>query len=130
MLTANVSKSRKVSSPLPNITFILNSLSKNGNTFFWMDFYVTYFTVTFTKTFFLKRLCEHAWKCLNILRRKCPLHGTTHLYSYTIIEKFRRKNSRKIQQSLKVINEVEDEIEVCGTYSSKDIVQLVFRAES
>ena len=31
---------------------------------------------------------------------------------------------------MKVINKVEDQIEVCDTYSSKDIVQLIFHVES
>ena len=48
------------------------------------------------------------------------------ILSFKALREFKKKKrmQNKIQRPLKVINEVEDESEVCGTYGSKDIVQL------
>ena len=125
MLTANVIKIKKCI--LANITFILNVLSKNGVIFL---FRCAYFLrpKNILNFIFFYRLCACV-KMPKYITSQVPIVPCDTFIQFIIIEQlkhFKSKDSRKTQRPLKVINEVEDEIEVCGTYGSKDIVQLSF----
>ena len=96
MLTADVSKIKKVS--CPTLPLFWKYFQKMGLSFSELAYFLrSKNNVNFTKTCFFEGLRNCAYICVNTLRHKCLFFVTKYLYSYTVIEKldnFKIKNIR------------------------------------